>query len=101
MKILKLSKETIEKSLSSNKHLQITIINFLVNNKHLIQELRDNNFEEFEFPTYAFLPKKISNKMSPDLVDAFQYCIHLLPNHVDQFKKDVKIKIKELTWKLL
>ena len=97
MKIFKLSKETIEKSLTSDKQLQITIINFLVNNKHLIQELRDNNFEEFEFPTYAFLPKKIANRMSPDLVDAIQYCIHLLPNHVDKFKKEIKIKIKELT----
>jgi hypothetical protein len=47
-------------------------------NSEILSLIYDNakakKYDEFEYPNYAGLPKAVSNKLSPDFVDAIQNC---------------------------
>ena len=73
----------------AEKHFD-EIINFLwANRKRLLAEIEKSEFHDsiFDEPDYCGLPKKLSNKLSTDFVDAIQQAIYTLVED-PKLKKD-------------
>lgn len=48
--------------------------------------------ENFDYPDYSDLPKKISYKLSPEAVDAMQYILYAFSYNKNAYKRKYKFK---------